>query len=88
VANAHTLKTTVEIVRKPAEQRWFVVHTRRGVVERSLSWLTAHRWLACDYERRRRQPAFTVHRVQPVHESSGERAELLAFIPGSEGRDE
>src|SRR4051794_36825607 len=45
------LKTTVEIVRKPAEQRGFAVHPNRWVVERSLAWLTAHRRLARDYER-------------------------------------
>jgi transposase len=48
---AETLKTTVEIVRKPADQRGFVVHPKRWVVERSLAWLTAHRRLARDYER-------------------------------------
>jgi hypothetical protein len=46
-----TLKTTVEIVRKPTEQRGFAVHPRRWVVERTLAWLTAHRRLARDYER-------------------------------------
>src|SRR3954468_20137186 len=45
------LKTTVEIVPKPAEQRRFAVHPKRWVVERSLAWLTAHRRLARDYER-------------------------------------
>ncbi|GAA4973215.1 IS5 family transposase [Actinoplanes utahensis] len=48
---AATLATTVEIVRKPADQRGFVVHPKRWVVERSLAWLTAHRRLARDYER-------------------------------------
>ena len=48
---ARTLQMTVEIVRKPAEQRGFVVHPKRWVVERSLAWLTAHRRLARDYER-------------------------------------
>ena len=48
---AATLKTTVEIVHKPADQRGFVVHPKRWVVERSLAWLTAHRRLARDYER-------------------------------------
>ncbi|BFU44603.1 IS5 family transposase [Krasilnikovia sp. MM14-A1004] len=48
---AGTLRTSVEIVRKPAEQRGFVVHPKRWVVERSLAWLTAHRRLARDYER-------------------------------------
>lgn len=46
-----TLKPTVEIVRKPAEQRGFAVHPRRWVVERTLARLTAHRRLARDYER-------------------------------------
>ncbi|UQU67426.1 IS5 family transposase [Couchioplanes caeruleus] len=48
---AETLKITVEIVRKPADQQGFVVHPKRWVVERSLAWLTAHRRLARDYER-------------------------------------
>ena len=48
---AETLNTTVEIVRKPADQQGFVVHPKRWVVERSLAWLTAHRRLARDYER-------------------------------------
>jgi transposase len=43
---ADTVKTTVEIVRKPADQQGFVVHPKRWVVERSLAWLTAHRRLA------------------------------------------
>jgi transposase len=45
------LKTTVEIVRKPADQRGFAVHPKRWVVERTLAWLTACRRLARDYER-------------------------------------
>jgi transposase len=45
------LQMSVEIVRKPAEQRGFVVRPKRWVVERSLAWLTAHRRLARDYER-------------------------------------
>jgi transposase len=48
---AARLQTTVEIVRKPPEQRGFAVHPKRWVVERSLAWLTAHRRLARDYER-------------------------------------
>jgi transposase len=48
---ASRLRMSVEIVRKPAEQRGFAVHPRRWVVERTLSWLTAHRRLARDYER-------------------------------------
>ena len=45
------LRTTLEIVRKPADQRGFAVHPRRWVVERTLAWLTACRRLARDYER-------------------------------------
>ncbi len=37
---ADRLHTTVEIVRKPAEQRGFAVHPKRWIVERSLAWLT------------------------------------------------
>ena len=48
---ARALDTTVEIVHKPAEQRGFVVHPKRWVVERSLACLTAHRRLARDYKR-------------------------------------
>lgn len=44
-------RTTVEIVRKPPDQRGFAVHPRRWVVERTLAWLTANRRLARDYER-------------------------------------
>lgn len=45
------LRTTVEVVRKPPEQRGFSVLPRRWAVERTLAWLTAHRRLARDYER-------------------------------------
>ncbi|MFI6244543.1 transposase [Micromonospora sp. NPDC050795] len=44
------LRATVEIVHKPTDQRGFVVHPRRWVVERTLAWITAHRRLARDYE--------------------------------------
>ena len=48
----HTLlRTTLHIVRKPADQRGFAVIPRRWAVERSFAWLTAHRRLARDYER-------------------------------------
>jgi transposase len=46
-----TLQTTVEIVRKPGDQRGSAVHPKRWVVERSLAWLTSHRRLVRDYER-------------------------------------
>jgi len=49
---ARLLHLTVHVVRKPARQKGFAVQPRRWVVERSLSWLTAHRRLARDYERR------------------------------------
>ncbi|MDQ2708429.1 MAG: transposase [Actinomycetota bacterium] len=41
----------LDIVRKPEDQRGFSVLPRRWVVERTLSWITAHRRLARDYER-------------------------------------
>ncbi|MEV0944067.1 hypothetical protein AB0I90_27330 [Micromonospora wenchangensis] len=46
------LRTTIEIVRKPADQQGFVVHRRRWIVGRTLAWLTTHRRLARDYETR------------------------------------
>ncbi|MFF0523467.1 IS5 family transposase [Actinomadura nitritigenes] len=48
---AGTLRTTLSIVRKPADQKGFAVLPRRWAVERTLAWLTAHRRLARDYER-------------------------------------
>ena len=45
------LRSTIEIVRKPADQQGFAVIPRRWAVERTLGWLTAHRRLARDYER-------------------------------------
>jgi len=45
------LRIVVHVVRKPEGQRGFAVLPRRWVVERTLSWLTAHRRLARDYER-------------------------------------
>jgi transposase len=46
-----TLRTTVSIVRKPADQKGFAVLPRRWAVERTYAWLTYHRRLARDYER-------------------------------------
>ncbi len=40
----------LEIVRKAPDQRGFQVQPKRWVVERTFSWLTAHRRLARDYE--------------------------------------
>ena len=45
------LRIVVHVVRKPEGQCGFAVLPRRPVVERTLSWLTAHRHLARDYER-------------------------------------
>ncbi|KJE22893.1 transposase, IS4 family [Frankia torreyi] len=46
------LRTTVDIVRKPAGQRGFSPLPKRWVVERTLAWVTSWRRLARDYERR------------------------------------
>nr|WP_280841620.1 transposase [Micromonospora sp. A200] len=46
----NTLRTTLDFVRKPADQRGFAVHPRCWV-EHTLSWLTVCRRLARDYER-------------------------------------
>jgi transposase len=43
------LRTTLHIVRKPADQRGFAVIPRRWAVERTFAWSTAHRRLARDY---------------------------------------
>lgn len=40
----------LEIVRKPADQKGFVVHAKRWLVERTLAWLSRYRGLAKDYE--------------------------------------
>jgi transposase len=46
-----TLSVVVEIVKKKEGQRGFEVLPRRWVVERTFSWITKCRRLACDYER-------------------------------------
>ena len=46
-----TVKTTIEVVRKPKGQQGFAVIPRRWAVERTFAWLTSHRRLARDYER-------------------------------------
>src|SRR4051794_16696807 len=48
---AQVLRTTLQIVRKPVDQKGFAVIPRRWAVERTFAWLTAHRRLARDYER-------------------------------------
>lgn len=45
------LRTTVEIVRKPKDQKGLAVIPRGWAVERTYAWLVAHRRLAHDYER-------------------------------------
>jgi hypothetical protein len=49
---AHVLGITVHIVRKSEGQKGFSVLPRRWAVERTLAWITAHRRLARDYERK------------------------------------
>jgi transposase len=44
-------RITVEVVKKPPDQRGFAVLPRRWVVERTFSWLMRFRRLARDYER-------------------------------------
>ncbi|WP_353962158.1 transposase [Micromonospora sp. NBC_00362] len=61
-----TLDTTIEIARKPSEQKGFAVQPRRWVVERTLAWLTAQRRLARDYER---------HQKYPKRSSAGPRSQ-------------
>ncbi|MGW2050847.1 IS5 family transposase [Streptomyces sp. NPDC001858] len=47
---AQILGRDLEIVRKDSDQRGFQVQPKRWAVERTFSWLTAHRRLARDYE--------------------------------------
>ncbi|MEU9779263.1 transposase, partial [Streptomyces sp. NPDC047968] len=47
---AQILGRELEIVRKDPGQRGFQVQPKRWAVERTFSWLTAHRRLARDYE--------------------------------------
>ena len=42
----------LEIVKRPNEQKGFVVLPRRWVVERTLGWLGRYRRLSKDYEER------------------------------------
>ncbi|MER7490782.1 IS5 family transposase [Streptomyces sp. NPDC126497] len=51
---AQILGRELEIVRKDPGQRGFQVQPKRWAIERTLSWITAHRRLARDYEQ---QPA-------------------------------
>ena len=45
------LRVTVDVVRKPADQRGFAVLPRRWVVERTFAWIVRCRRLDHDYER-------------------------------------
>ncbi len=49
---ADLLGMSIHVVRRPPGQKGFEVLPRRWVVERTLSWITAHRRHARDYERR------------------------------------
>lgn len=51
----------LELVRKPADQKGFVVLPRRWVVERTFAWLVRCRRLARDYERRTESSEAMVH---------------------------
>lgn len=62
-------RTTIEIVRKPPDQRGFAVHPRRWVVERTLAWLTAHRRLAP----RLRTPTGELRSAHPLGRNRGHR---------------
>jgi transposase len=44
-------KLALQIVRRPDDLRTFQVLSRRWVVERTLAWITRHRWTVRDYER-------------------------------------
>jgi putative transposase len=42
----------LQIVRKPLGVKTFQILPKRWIVERTLGWLTAHRRLSVDYERK------------------------------------
>jgi len=54
-------KFALELVRKPAGQKGFVLLPRRWVVERTFAWLMRCRRLARDYERRTESSEAMVH---------------------------
>jgi putative transposase len=47
-----TFSWVLEIVKRPAESKGFILLPRRWVVERTLAWLGRHRRLSKDYEER------------------------------------
>ena len=47
---AQILGRELDIVRKAPDQRGFLVQPKRWAIERTFSWITAHRRLARDYE--------------------------------------
>jgi putative transposase len=51
----------LEIVRRPAESKGFILLPRRWVVERTLAWLGRHRRLSKDYEERTDTSEAMVH---------------------------
>jgi transposase len=55
------LATRLDIVRKTAGPKGFVLIPRRWPVERTFAWLTAHRRLARDYER---GPGISEHMIR------------------------
>jgi putative transposase len=47
-----TFRWMLEIIRKPLGVKTFQVLPKRWIVEHTLGWLTAHRRLCVDYERK------------------------------------
>lgn len=58
---AEKANITLEIVRRKDRQDGFVPLPKRWVVERSLAWISAHRRLARDYERRPERATTFIH---------------------------
>jgi transposase len=60
---ARRLAITVDVVRKLDGPRGFAALPRRWAVERTFSWITAHRRLARDYERRTAHSEAMIYRA-------------------------
>lgn len=56
-----TFRWIVQIVRKPLGVKTFHVLSKRWIVERTFSWLTAHRRLSVDYERKVKSSETMIH---------------------------
>jgi len=56
-----TFSWLLELVKRPAEAKGFVLLPRRWVVERTLAWLGRHRRLSKDYEERTETSEAMVH---------------------------